>query len=101
MTSEQICYVYIMLPGTTQFVTAARLQISLSRDSTPVGKLIYGKNYLARADAVELDPIELRLGKTQYETARMQGFFGAIRDAMPDFWGRRVIERNAGNDLWY
>ena len=31
-----------------------------------------------------------------YETARMQGFFGAIRDSMPDFWGRRVIERNAG-----
>ena len=26
----------------------------------------------------------------------MDGFFGAIRDAMPDFWGRRVIERNAG-----
>jgi serine/threonine-protein kinase HipA len=27
----------------------------------------------------------------------MEGFFGAIRDAMPDFWGRRVIERNTGH----
>ena len=26
----------------------------------------------------------------------MQGFFGAIRDSMPDFWGRLVIERNSG-----
>lgn len=26
----------------------------------------------------------------------MNGFFGAIRDAMPDYWGRRVIERHAG-----
>jgi serine/threonine-protein kinase HipA len=27
----------------------------------------------------------------------MHGFFGAIRDSMPDFWGRRIIERNAGH----
>ena len=26
----------------------------------------------------------------------MQGFFGAVRDSMPDFRGRRAIERNAG-----
>ena len=26
----------------------------------------------------------------------MQGLFGAIRDSTPDFWGRRVIERNSG-----
>src|SRR5262249_10495203 len=31
-----------------------------------------------------------------YETVRLKGFFGALRDAMPDYWGRRVIERNAG-----
>ena len=43
-----------------------------------------------------LDPVELRLSGEIYETARMQGFFGAIRDSMPDFWGRRVIERNTG-----
>jgi serine/threonine-protein kinase HipA len=27
----------------------------------------------------------------------MEGFFGAIRDSMPDFWGRRVIERYTGH----
>ena len=26
----------------------------------------------------------------------MGGFFGAIRDSMPDYWGRRVIERHSG-----
>ena len=26
----------------------------------------------------------------------MDGFFGVIRDSMPDFWGRRVIDRYAG-----
>src|SRR5262245_42033035 len=48
--------------------------------------------YLSREDAVELDPVELRLGSRPHETTRLGGFFGAIRDAMPDFWGRRVIE---------
>ena len=96
MTSDdRECYVYIVLPGATEFVTAARFRVAISRDGEPVGDFVYGKRYLARTDAVELDPVELRLGQASYETARMQGFFGAIRDAMPDFWGRRVIERQA------
>ncbi len=96
MTSERECFVYIVLPNETEFVTAARFRISRTRDGEPVGELIYGKSYLARGNAVELDPTVLKLSSTQYETARMSGFFGAIRDAMPDYWGQRVIERNAG-----
>ena len=42
------------------------------------------------------NPVELRLRRGPFETARMDGFFGAIRDAMPDSWGQRVIERHAG-----
>ena len=57
---------------------------------------MYGRSYRERPDAVEFDPVELRLSAQLYETARMQGLFGAIRDSMPDFWGRRVIERNSG-----
>lgn len=96
MTSERSCYIYIVLPGSTEFVTAARFQVSRSREDFPLGKLVYGKSYLSRADAVELDPIELKWGKVQYETMRMKGFFGAIRDAMPDYWGRRVIQLHSG-----
>lgn len=96
MTSERECYVYIVLPGETEFVTAARFTVAQTRDGEPIGTFVYGKNYLSWRNAVELDPIELRLGDKPYQTARMKGFFGAIRDAMPDFWGRRVIERNAG-----
>ncbi|MFU8798203.1 MAG: type II toxin-antitoxin system HipA family toxin, partial [Gammaproteobacteria bacterium] len=96
MTSERECFVYIVLPGTTEFVTAARFRVLETRDGIPIGQLVYGKRYLARADAVAFDPIELKLGSAQYETAHMKGFFGAIRDAMPDFWGRRIIDRHAG-----
>lgn len=95
MTSERECYVYIVLPGETDFVTAARFTVAQTRDGEPIGTFVYGKNYLSRGNVVEFDPIELRLGDKPYQTARMNGFFGAIRDAMPDFWGRCVIERNA------
>ena len=46
-----------------------------------------------RQCAVELDPVEPRLRTGEFETALMGGFFGAIRDIMPDAWGRRALER--------
>jgi serine/threonine-protein kinase HipA len=45
---------------------------------------------------VEFDPIELKLSTRTYETTQLQGVFGAMRDAGPDYWGRRVIEKHAG-----
>jgi serine/threonine-protein kinase HipA len=97
MTSERECYVYIVPPGATEFVTAGRFRVSPTPDGEAVGEFVYGRRYLERVDAVELDPVELKLRRGSYETARMEGFLGAIRDSMPDFWGRRIIERNAGH----
>ncbi len=96
MTSERECFVYIVLPGETEFVTAGRFRIAPTRNGDAAGSFVYGRSYLARRNAAELDPVELRLVARQYETGRMDGFFGAIRDAMPDYWGRRVIERHTG-----
>lgn len=96
MTSERECFVYVVPPGEVDFVTAARFRWTLSHDGTAIGRLVYGRRYLERPDAVELDPVELRLATDPFTTARLGGFFGAIRDAMPDYWGRRVIERSAG-----
>src|SRR5262245_19418799 len=97
MTSEGECFVYIVLPGQTDFVTAGRFRVEPTRTGTPVGRFVYGRSYLASKGAVELDPVELRLAARNFETARMGGFFGAIRDSMPDYWGRRVIEKHSGN----
>ena len=55
-----------------------------------------GRSYRARPDAVELDPVQLKLRQGPFETARLGGFFGALRDALPDHWGRRVIGRHGG-----
>ena len=90
MTSE--AYVYIQLPGTLDTVPAALLKVEQLRDGTHVGRFRYGDRYLARDDAVEFDPFELPLGKTVYEFTKLKGIPGAVRDASPDAWGRRVIE---------
>ena len=92
MTSERQLYVYVQLPGTLKTVPAALLKIEQLRDGTFVGRFRYGDRYLARADAVEFDPLQLPLGNTVYEFTKLKGIPGAVRDAAPDAWGRRVIE---------
>jgi serine/threonine-protein kinase HipA len=90
------CYVYITLPAATTAVTAGRYELTVGRMGAPLGRFVYGRSYLARADAVPVDPVELKLAPRIYETAALAGVFGALRDAGPDHWGRRVIERHVG-----
>jgi serine/threonine-protein kinase HipA len=94
MTSET--FVYLMLPGTTEFVAAGRFVLATDRTGVPFGRFVYGRSYLERNDAVPIDPIELPLSDRTYQTERLKGMFGALRDAGPDYWGRRVIEKYAG-----
>jgi serine/threonine-protein kinase HipA len=90
------CYVYIVPPGETKFVTAARFVVNTDRAGIPFGQLVYGRSYLARSDAVPIDPLGLPLSDRTYETLVLKGVFGALRDASPDYWGRRVIEKHSG-----
>lgn len=94
MTSE--VFVYLTLPGETSPVTAARFELATDAQGLSVGRFVYGRRYLARSDAVPIDPIELKLEERAFQTARLHGMFGALRDASPDYWGRRVIEKHAG-----
>ncbi|WP_141332799.1 type II toxin-antitoxin system HipA family toxin [Myxococcus sp. AB025B] len=85
------CYVYIQLPGSLDVVTCG---LFVQKDG--VGRFVYGKSYLSNPLAVELDKFDLPLGSTHFETAKLSGIFGALRDASPDAWGRTVIERQLG-----
>lgn len=93
---ERECFVHLVLPGRTDFTLAGRFRRRRTEDGTPVGEFVYGRSYLERPDAVEFDPRELPLGAGQRETVRLGGFFGAVRDSMPDAWGRRLLERRLG-----
>ncbi len=59
---------------------------------------IYGIRYLERKNAIEIDPLGLSIGNRKdvkgKELFPIGGlpYFGGIRDAAPDAWGRRVIE---------
>lgn len=94
MTSE--AFVYLMLPGTTEFVISGRFVLATDRADVPFGRFVYGRSYLGRSDAVPIDPVELPLSDQTYETTRLKGLFGALRDAGPDYWGRRIIEKHSG-----
>jgi serine/threonine-protein kinase HipA len=96
MTSEALaeCFVYITLPGQTDPVTAGRFALAVGRRGTVEGRFVYGRSYLERPNAVALDPVELKLSPRTYSTAALDGVFGALRDASPDYWGRRVIQRH-------
>ena len=94
MTSE--VFVHLMLPETSEFVAAGRFVLAPDRAGVPLGRFVYGRKYLDRSDAVPIDPIELPLSDRTYQTERLKGMFGALRDAGPDYWGRRVVERYAG-----
>ena len=89
--SESQVYVYIQLPETLEAVPAALLKVT-RHDGTYIGRFRYGDRYLERNNAVELDPYQLPLSKDVYEFTKLKGIPGAVRDAAPDAWGRRVIE---------
>jgi serine/threonine-protein kinase HipA len=90
------CFVYITLPGARAAVTAGRFVLEQTPSGEALGRFVYGRSYLANPAAVEIDPVELKLSDQTYETTRLNGVFGALRDAGPDYWGRRVIEKHAG-----
>jgi len=97
MTSKRAsCFVYVWLPGATEAVTAGKYELTVDCRGTPLGRFVYDKSYLARQDALPLDPVDLALGTGVFETAGLNGVFGALRDSGPDYWGRHIIERRLG-----
>ncbi len=103
MTSEpQGAFVFIQLPDTGEVVVAGRYELETNAAGN-VGYFTYGRSYLARAERIPLDPINLPLREGTVRTALNGGLFGALRDAAPDFWGRVVIERthSPANELDY
>lgn len=88
MTSERSCVVWIHLPGKGEPVPCGALSVDEAARSLRA-EFTYGSRYLAREDAIALDPVRLPLRAAGFKADHL---FGAIRDAAPDAWGRRVLE---------
>jgi serine/threonine-protein kinase HipA len=91
---ERIVFIY--LPGDTQAVPAGRLNMLEQGTELVASTFAYGRRYRQRRTALPVDPIDLPLsdGEADEEQVPPTGLnlFGALRDAAPDAWGRRVIE---------
>ena len=80
--------VFIYLPGEPVAVPAG---IFTHDNDLRVGSFAYGTRYLERPNCLAVDPVALPLGRTPKEITGNGGFYGAFRDAAPDYWGRLVI----------
>lgn len=92
MPAPQQCYIYIHLPGTVEPVTCASLKIVEVASGTYTGTFQYGKRYLKRENTLPLDKFHLPLTERPLRFTKLKGVPGAVRDASPDTWGRRVIQ---------
>lgn len=91
-------YVFIALEGTSEAVPAGKLEL-LEEGIRPIAStFVYGNKYLQRVNAAAIDPVSTPLNEarkskqTIFQPPAGLALFGAIRDAAPDSWGRRVIE---------
>ncbi len=96
MTFERDRYVFVALPGQSKYVVAGSFRVSVTSDGTALGEFVYGRSYLDRPNAVELDPVQLRFARRVRRTDGFKGLFGAIRDAVPTIWFGEVIEGSGG-----
>ncbi len=102
----------VMLHMQGVFQPAGWLDIKEQESEVLRSQFGYGSRYLARHNTVELDPASLSFGAygagcaerlllCDVDLKPLDGLtlFGAIRDASPDAWGRRVIESHMGAPL--
>ncbi len=96
LSSNRSLYVFAHLDG--EFVPAGKLDLIEHGNQLAASTFAYGQRYIERPNSLEIDPVGLSLrDKNNVRGKRLVppnglAFFGGIRDATPDAWGRRVIE---------
>ncbi|AMM13269.1 hypothetical protein AX768_03215 [Burkholderia sp. PAMC 28687] len=97
-TSTWSKYVFITLEGSSEAVPAGKLELLEEGIRPTASTFVYGNKYLQRANATAVDPVSMPLSEAKktkevaFQPPAGLALFGAIRDAAPDSWGRRVIE---------
>ncbi len=88
VTPQNHAFVWVWRPGETEPVVAGR--VDQERDRL---LFTYGRSYLERLPAFPLYLPELPLRRGVHEPLPGLSVAGCLRDAAPDAWGRRIINR--------
>lgn len=86
LSPASTAYVWIWLPNAVDPVVCGRIDLA-----DGLYRFTYGRSYLARKDAIAIWIPELPLGNGVIVPKAPHLIAGALRDAAPDQWGRRVV----------
>lgn len=86
---DNVLRVHTWTPG--GFLLAGRLELDEVGDRQMTAVFRYDPAYLDHPWAFPLDPLNLPLGGADYATDSPLVVLGAVFDAAPDAWGRRVV----------
>lgn len=103
MTSEHSLYVGLAFAPTADVTPAGVLKL-VQRGAVVSGEFAYGRQYLRRADAEPFNPGHLPLQDAVFKLPERRLRDGGampltFRDALPDSWGRKVLEARYGHGL--
>lgn len=103
MTSEHSLYVGLAFEPMANITPAGVLKL-VQRATVVSGEFAYGRQYLRRADAEPFNPSHLPLQEAVFRLPERRLRDGGampltFRDALPDSWGRKVLEAKYGRGL--
>lgn len=85
-------YVHAYLPGQARPTLAGQI-IVMATGNDGFCRFKYAREWLDEPRAFAFDPENLVLADTEFESQPGWEVFSALRDAAPDYWGRKLIER--------
>lgn len=101
--SEQSIYVGLAFDAAENVTPAGVLKLA-QRGNVVSGEFAYGRHYLRLADVEPLNPAQLPLQDAVFRLPERRLRDGGampltFRDALPDSWGRKVLEAKHGRNL--
>lgn len=94
---EDTLYVYVDIHGFLNLAGAMQFIYDNPSDNEQISaKFTYDQEYLHNNESFSLDPINLPLSDREFIGNSRYNTLGALFDAAPDAWGRRIIKNNSG-----
>jgi len=91
-------YIFLRLPDNHRIVVG-RLLYEKRADGTIQNYFRYEAAWISQPNSFPLDPINLPLGPDVFQLKSRTGLWGVLEDALPDAWGRRLLQARRQLDV--